>query len=405
MIPSARRAPVQPSSAKTPMAGAALGISFVLAAAALSSNPLEARSQSMHGGATAPLTIDHFVPVVSKAPAMEGELAQLYVRERVLSGTALRSRSLDDRVIIFVHGAGTPAEVAFDAPGASWMAFLAEAGYDAFSMDMTGYGRSTRPPSMNDPCNMSEGQQAEFIPTLIPAPCEPSYGFATTTIESDWHDLDAVVDYVRELRGVDRVHLAAWSLGGPRAGGYAARHAAKVASVILLSPAYGRNRRAERPETLPVAGPAMTKQSRADFNAGWDRQLGCSNQFEQSVRDAVWSEMLASDPVGATWGTGVRRAPRVTTWGWSQDVVARQQTPMLLIAPETDGQVPPERVRELYEDLGSSHKVLLSLACSSHNAMWETNRTLLFGASLEWLRSGTVEGIESGEVRLGSEGA
>ena len=85
----------------------------------------------MHGGATAPLTIDHFVPVVSKAPAMEGELAQLYVRERVLSGTALRSRSLDDRVIIFVHGAGTPAEVAFDAPGASWMAFLAEAGYDA----------------------------------------------------------------------------------------------------------------------------------------------------------------------------------------------------------------------------------------------------------------------------------
>jgi len=149
----------------------------------------------------------------------------------------------------------------------------------------------------------------------------------------------------------------------------------------------------------------MTKQSRADFNAGWDRQLGCSNQFEQSVRDAVWSEMLASDPVGATWGTGVRRAPRVTTWGWSQDVVARQQTPMLLIAPETDGQVPPERVRELYEDLGSSHKVLLSLACSSHNAMWETNRTLLFGASLEWLRSGTVEGIESGEVRLGSEGA
>ena len=363
--------------------------------------PLEASGQGPSERGDDPLTIDHYVPVVSTVPSMKGQFAQLYVRERVLAGTALRSRSLEARVIVFVHGAGTPAEVAFDPPGASWMAFLARAGYDAFSMDMTGYGRSTRPPSMNDPCNMSEGQQAEFIPTLIPAPCDPSYGFATTTIESDWHDLDAVVDYVRELRGVNRVHLAAWSLGGPRAGGYSARHPEKVASVILLSPAYGRNRRAEPPESLPAPGPAMSKQSKADFVAGWDRQLGCSNQFEQEVRESVWSEMLASDPVGATWGRGVRRAPRVTTWGWSRDVVAGQQTPMLLVAPETDGQVSPERVRELYQDLGSSKKVLLNLACSSHNAMWETNRSVLFDASLEWLRNGTVEGVERGEVRLG----
>jgi pimeloyl-ACP methyl ester carboxylesterase len=363
--------------------------------------PPNASGQVPHHAESDPLTVDHYVPVISEAPSMKGELAQLYVRERVLPGTALRSRSLEARVIIFMHGAGTPAEVAFDPPGASWMAFLAEAGYDAFSMDMTGYGRSTRPPAMNDPCNMSESQQAEFIPTLIPGACDPSYGFATTTIESDWHDLDAVVDYVRELRGVDRVHLAAWSLGGPRAGGYAARHPAKVASVILLSPAYSRNRPGEAPESLPVAGPAMTKQSKADFSAGWDRQLGCSNQFEPAVRESVWAEMLASDPVGATWGTGVRRAPRVTTWGWSSNEVARQRTPMLLVAPETDGQVAPMRVRELYEDLGSSKKVLLNLACSSHNAMWETNRSLLFNASLEWLRNGTVEGIENGEVRLG----
>ena len=26
------------------------------------------------------------------------------------------------------------------------------------------------------------------------------------------------------------------------------------------------------------------------------------------------SELVASDPVGATWGTGVRRAPSTTTW-------------------------------------------------------------------------------------------
>ena len=374
-----------------------LHLPVVLAAISL---PLEAPAQAVTPSLDQPLTIDHYVRVVSKAPSMAGDVAQLYVRERVLAGTALRSRELEARVIVFVHGAGTPAEVAFDSPGASWMGFLAEAGYDAFSMDMTGYGRSTRPPSMNDPCNLSENQQVEFIPTLIPAPCGPSYGFAATTIESDWHDLDAVVDYVRELRGVERVHLVAWSMGGPRAGGYAARHPSKVASLVLLSPGYRRDR-AEAPATLPVAGPAMTKQSKADFVAGWNRQLGCSDQFEPAVRESVWAEMLASDPVGATWGTGVRRAPRVTTWGWSFGEVSQQRTPMLLVAPETDGQIAPAMVRELYEDLGSPNKVLVNLACSSHNAMWETNRSLLFAASLEWLRNGTVEGIENGEVRLG----
>ena len=43
--------------------------------------------------------------------------------------------------------AGTPAEVAFDVPyrDFSWMGYLASAGFDVFSMDMTGYGRFHSP--------------------------------------------------------------------------------------------------------------------------------------------------------------------------------------------------------------------------------------------------------------------
>jgi pimeloyl-ACP methyl ester carboxylesterase len=255
---------------------------------------------------------------------------------------------------------------------------------------------------MNDPCNLSEAQQRELMPTLLTRTCSPSYGFAATTIGSDWDDLDAVVEYVRKLRGVDRVHLAAWSLGGPRAGGYAARHPEKVATAILLSPAYGRGRSSAPPAQVPAPGAAYTKQSRADFESLWDRQLGCPAQFEPEVRESVWAAMLESDPIGATWGTGVRRAPRLTSWGWGQDEVVSQRTPMLLIAPETDGQVSPASVVALYEDLGATNKVLIHLACSSHNAMWETNRHLLFAASLEWLRTGAVQGTSNGVLRLGS---
>ncbi|HET9217514.1 MAG TPA: hypothetical protein VFR18_11065, partial [Terriglobia bacterium] len=82
------------------------------------------------------LSIDHYVKVRSTVPSMNGQPAQLYVRERVLAGTALRSANLSDRVVLFVHGAGTPAEVAFDVPyeDYSWMAYLARAGFDVFSV-------------------------------------------------------------------------------------------------------------------------------------------------------------------------------------------------------------------------------------------------------------------------------
>ena len=120
------------------------------------------------------LSVDHKVTVKSIVPAIAGQPAQIYVRERVADG---RKNPAPDRVVLFVHGAGTPAEVAFDVPTGdySWMAHLAKAGFDVFSMDTTGYGRSTRPAPMNDPCNLSEEQQKQFVPTLIPAPCKATY--------------------------------------------------------------------------------------------------------------------------------------------------------------------------------------------------------------------------------------
>ena len=112
--------------------------------------------------------------------------------------------------------------------------------------------------------------------------------------------------------------------------------------------------------------------------------------------------MLDSDPVGATWGTGVRRAPRTTTWGWNQEVVANTHAPMLLVAAVEDRQVPAARTVEMYEDLGSSQKVLLDLGCASHNAMWESNASILFDASLQWLRDGKVDGMRITAANTGN---
>jgi pimeloyl-ACP methyl ester carboxylesterase len=349
------------------------------------------------------LTVDHYVRVKSTVPSIAGQTAQIYVRERTKAGTTLRSSNLSDRVVLFVHGAGTPAEVAFDVPyeDYSWMAYLARAGFDVFSMDTTGYGRSTRPAAMNDPCNLSQEQQKTFVPGFLQAPCAPVYSRNVTTIASDWNDIDAVVDYIRAARHVDRVSMVAWSLGGPRAGGYAAQHANKVQRLVLLAPAYGRMGATDAPATVPAEGVAMNTQSHDEFIANWDRQTGCPAQYEPAAAESVWSKMIESDPVGATWGPGVRRAPQTTTWGWNQAVVSKESVPTLMVSGVYDKQVNPERVRELYADLAATQKVFVDLACSSHNAMWEKNHNLLFHASLEWLAAGSVNGMKEGMLKLG----
>jgi pimeloyl-ACP methyl ester carboxylesterase len=349
------------------------------------------------------LTIDHYLRVKSTVPAIAGQQTQIYVRERVQAGQALRSRDFGDRVVLFVHGAGTPAEVSFDVPreGYSWMAYLADAGYDVFSVDMTGYGRSTRPPQMNDACNLARDKQTPFVPSVIPAPCPATYPGAMTTIASDWDDVGAAVTYIRNLRRVDKVDMVAWSLGGPRSGGYAAKHPEQIKRIVWLAPAYGRTSSATAPAKVPADGVVFNTQSHAEFLANWDRQVGCPGQYEPEAAESVWSAMLESDPVGATGGPAVRRAPNTTTWGWYYGVVSKMQTPALMVTGAHDTQVDPARVRELYDDDGAKQKVMIDLGCASHNAMWERAHTQLFKATLEWLEKGTVNGMQNGIIKAG----
>jgi pimeloyl-ACP methyl ester carboxylesterase len=387
------------------------------------------------------ITVDHFVEVKSStAPSMAGQPAVLYVRERRLAGPVPAAAALAGKVALFVHGAGTPAEVSFDVSleEYSWMAFLARAGFDVFSVDMTGYGRSTRPAQMNDPCNAAADAQAQFVGKVIPAPCAPTFTQPTTTLASDWDDVGAAVDYVRNLRHVDKIDLLGWSQGGPRSAGWAAQHQDKVLKMVLLAPAYNRGPQAGAPArgvaaaqgdaaaargtgaaggrgtggaagrgngAAPAAGrgAAFTTQSRDDLIALWNRQAPCPGQYTPEALDAVWKDMLASDPVGALWGAGVRRAPSGGGGGasWTQDMAKKTMIPTLMVSGVNDGQVNPQSVRNLFEDLGSSQKVFIDLACSSHNAMWEKNHRLLFQASLDWLTQTQVNGTSNGMLKLG----
>jgi pimeloyl-ACP methyl ester carboxylesterase len=343
---------------------------------------------------------EFYVEVKSTAPALKDRDARIYLREVVQADAVAPSRG----VVLFVHGSGTPAEVSFDVPyqDYSWMTYLAKAGFDVFAADMTGYGRSTRPTPMNDPCNFPKARQAQFVPGKIAAPCQASFPMPMTTMSSDWYDIGAVVDWLRDQRNVKTVSLVGWSQGGPRTAGYAAQHPDKVARLVVLAPAYSRAGPPDAPKVdTTLADGSMSAQSKQNFIANWDRQVGCLGQYDPAVSDAIWADMLASDPVGASWGPGVRRAPLVIDWGFNQAVVSRLTTPVLMVAGNNDKVVSPERVRELYADLGSKEKIFIDLACSSHNAIWEKNHLLLFQVSLEWLADGKVGGVSQGMLRRG----
>ncbi len=349
-------------------------------------------------------TVDHSVPHTSTVPNHEGEPVELFVRERFFDFAT----ATINPAVLFVHGSSLSTVPVFDLrfENYSWMAFLAEAGFDTFAMDLTGYGLSPRP-EMDGACNASFSDQiAHLIPNPLPGPCAPFCPFRLTTSQSDWDEIDTVVDYIRQLRGVDKVNLIGHSLGGPRMGGYAARHPEKVDKLFLYAPAYNRLEPSDPPAVLPQRGVPLGIQTvQAVFDA-WDRGAMCENEFEPAIREVLRSTILEFDPLGRTWGTeDLWRFPvQNTRWGWNRAFASQIEAPTLLIRGDLDTTVPEADVRALFADLVTEQKVFVHVACGLHIFVWENQHMALLRASEEWLSHGTFAGHTNGSFFVDADG-
>jgi pimeloyl-ACP methyl ester carboxylesterase len=364
------------------------------------------------------LTTDYLVPHISTVPANSGKRVELFVREKVQNGRRDRAP-----VILMIAGATVSAVPDFDLQfeNYSWMDYLATAGFDVFAMDLTGYGLSPRP-MMDDPCNHSTSdQQSYLMPKPLAQSCSPSYPFQLTSLESDLDEIDRVVDYLRQVRNVDKVSFVGWSRGGNRAGGYAARHPEKVEKLFLYAPGrYFRLRASNPPAPLPMPGVPSTVLGSADFyRLSWDLNGGtnapftgmCDNQFTPAIRWVITSTQLDFDPLGSTWGTaGVRRSPvfpngSMVTSGWNAMFAAQVRVPTLVIRGDLDTQVPLGDIQDLLGDLvGAPQKVFVHVACASHYLVWENQHMALLNASVEWLQQGTYQGQFNGSFAVDTAG-
>ena len=348
------------------------------------------------------VTRDQFIPHVSTLPALAGQRVGLFVRQKAAASIAKGQADMRGRVVLFVHGATVPGVPAFDLDYQTydWMGFLARAGFNVYTMDLSGYGSSPRP-MMDDPCNVNPKQQSLLRGRPLKAACTPNYPYEFNTIRDDWAEIDTVVDHLRKSNDVQRIHIIGWSAGGPRVGGYVATHPAKIDRVMLYAP------------SPTVAGPLADRppggfpvglQTREDFEQKhWDPDVRCPGQVEPGVRDVLWKSIMEWDRVGAAWHSseGVMRARNATVFGWTQDLATQVVAPTLVMVGEFD------RLSErhaVYEQIGASEKIFVNVSCASHFMVWEKQHRALQYASLEWFRRGNVQGITRGEVRVDRDG-
>jgi pimeloyl-ACP methyl ester carboxylesterase len=257
---------------------------------------------------------------------------------------------------------------------------------------------------MDDPCNVDQSVQPWIIPQVLKEASPPRYPFKLVSSRTEWDEIETVVGFIRELRGVERVSLVGWSTGAPRAGGFAALHPEAVDKLVLFGPSpYFPND--DPPATIPEPGAPMILQSwDMLMNRRWQADVRCDGQIEDTdIREVMWRELMAVDGLGATWskdGRGVMRAPNRMNFGWRANV-ANIRAPTLILVGEFDNY---ERRRDAWLGLRVEHKAFIKVACASHFMQYERGRHLLHRATCEWLASGTIEGKTCAELCAGPDG-
>ncbi|MFD7321671.1 alpha/beta fold hydrolase [Streptomyces sp. NPDC059875] len=371
-------------------------------------------------------TTDHLVPHTSMVPATKDQQIELFVREH--DGTP-SGHTAEREAVLMLHGRSVPVLAGFDLQHGTygWGEALAKAGYDVFMMDLQGSGGSTRP-RMEDPCNVNPALHTTLLtPNPLSGQRTPSYPFQLNNSQSDWDELDTVVEYIRTLRNVSKVAFIGWSAASFQMGPYAIDNPGKVSSLFLVAPMFPPLGRMDPPSTLPAAGFPTHVFTRDGFQKSWDPQIHCSNQREPGMVDVVWKALMAIDPIGRTWGKvqssgkpmGLSRFRNALWWGWNTKAAARGgvlggSVPVLIAYGEYDttaNTTPPSSdpllnfsVPALYDAIKGPHRLLVKMACAGHQVVWEGQHKNLHNLSKHWLKHAKVDGKTHGSFDMAEDG-
>lgn len=298
----------------------------------------------------------------------------IHVREVVLAGRE-RTAPKDGKVILFLHGYSTPGYVSFDLDNenSSIMRYLAMEGWDTFALDYEGHGLSTRPPSMEMPSAFPESKASIHSNVAI-------------------DNVKRVVDFISNLRGVDKVHLLGWSLGASRTAPiYTIENQDKVARLVLFAPGYRSLGKAESFRPYADFNDTQKKMdiSHPSYN-GW-KWFGHTEEMIIPGAYEAWRDaMLAADPKSGEQGGSYR-----ISLGRLVDLLkanpqfdaSKITVPTLVIRGEFDTFATKEDNEQLVKELGSEIKQYVEIPNSSHFITWEKANVQFFKAVKDFLET------------------
>lgn len=293
---------------------------------------------------------DHYVESTSD-PSIK-----LFVREKYASDAP----SSTGKAVLFVHGSYAPGgHFDLPVPGYSFLSFLAANGYAAYTMDIRGYGYSSRPAAVGHGGDNPIGHKPHALA-----------------------DIGDIVAFIRRRTDVARIDLVGFSHGTYRVGYFAAAHPELVRKIVMLGGTWiSPNRRAI--ERLKEAGDGVRLAARhreayrvipAGAPRMWDRLI--QEDDKTRYRDARTVSAMA-DYLGGSdrdWranGNLGYRAPNGATYDFFK--IARGVfdydpsmvlTPTLVINGSWD--ISTFGAWHLYRRLGAPYKRLISISRGTH---------------------------------------
>lgn len=281
-----------------------------------------------------------------------------------------------EKILLFVHGATYPAETSFDLKlnGLSWMDYIALHGYDVYLVDLRGYGKSTRPPEMDNPASDNE---------------------PIVRTETAVKDVGAAIDFILKRDGVSKINLMGWSWGTTIMGWYTAQNNDKVNRLVLYAPQWVRNT-----PSLADSGGKLGAYRAVSRDAAKSRWLtGVPEDKKATLIPTGWFEAwadatFASDPVGAKQTPSVLRAPNGVVqderefWAAGKALYdpAGIRVPTFLAHAEWDAQLPSYMLYSYFARLTNApYKRYVEIGEGTHTVIMEKNRMELFQAVQQFL--------------------
>jgi pimeloyl-ACP methyl ester carboxylesterase len=259
-------------------------------------------------------------------------------------------------VLFLVHGSSNSTRSSYDlsVPGKgeySMMNVMARAGYDVWTMDHDGYGRSG-----------SSGNNSD--------------------IASGVEDLKAAVPVVLKETGVSKMHFYGTSSGAIRAGAYAQVHPERVDRLILSAFTYkgsGSPEIGRRQKRIDEFRANPRRKRDADMIRSIFTRDGHASSYEPAMVEAlIAQEMKFGDTIPT--GTYLDMAANLPLVD-PKKVLA----PVLMLRGEYDGNSTNDDLLDFYRQLPNGDRQFIILGHTAHSPGYSKNRHLLYYAMRNFL--------------------